>query len=270
MSTEVKLILGSSEFPIAMETLSLTSSLLFDHPEVRTTRKYEVQSAVSSQSFQEFLGAIRGDCDLHPTPDNVAELLQLSDEFGTGKLARRIQAVVMGPPLNPRLDVRFEQREPDLRSEISSLRQGLNALKTVVNDLTIEIRQNAAVVKAELERARDAAAAEVQTVQRRFENLPGFVFTPGDIAVIRGEVEVQPGERFRVVVEWRDGRESAFYVTPENRVAVLKRSIEIVLGVPFDQQRLSLAGSELENGRTLRDCGVQPDCTINVTQALRG
>ena len=50
----------------------------------------------------------------------------------------------------------------------------------------------------------------------------------------------------------------------------LKTKLECKSGIPSDEQRLTLAGKQLEDGRTLASYNVQPHDTIHLTRRLRG
>lgn len=58
-------------------------------------------------------------------------------------------------------------------------------------------------------------------------------------------------------------------VCPSSTIAEVKSRIQEKEGVPPGLQ-LTFADNILENGRTLRDCGLQPDCTLHSSLQLRG
>ena len=69
--------------------------------------------------------------------------------------------------------------------------------------------------------------------------------------VVRGEMQV--------FVRTLTGRTITVQACCAQSVLTLKVQLAEKLGVPQDQQRLVFAGKQLQDGRALRDCGVQKE-----------
>ena len=57
---------------------------------------------------------------------------------------------------------------------------------------------------------------------------------------------------------------------PFNLVRDIKRNVQDHEGTPVNQQRLILAGKELEDGRALSDYNIQNECTLHLVKRLSG
>jgi hypothetical protein len=81
----VTLALGTSIFEVPSQAFHRNSSLLIDRPNLQT---YSVHTQVSPQLFLDFIRALEEGSDLSITPDNVAQVELLCEEFGAARLKR--------------------------------------------------------------------------------------------------------------------------------------------------------------------------------------
>ena len=75
---------------------------------------------------------------------------------------------------------------------------------------------------------------------------------------------------FQIFVMTLTGKRLPLDVTSSSTVEDVKRLIQCREGIPTGQQRLLFAGSQLEDGRTLRDYKIKPNSTVSLVLRLRG
>ena len=75
---------------------------------------------------------------------------------------------------------------------------------------------------------------------------------------------------FQIYVKTLTGKTIPLHVTSSSMVEDVKRLVQCREGIPTGQQRLLFAGSQLEDGRTLRDYKIKPKSTVSLVLRLRG
>ena len=75
---------------------------------------------------------------------------------------------------------------------------------------------------------------------------------------------------FQIFVRTLTCKTIPLHVTSSSMVEDVKRLIQCREGIPTGQQRLLFAGSQLEDGRTLRDYKIKPKSTVSLVLRLRG
>lgn len=60
------------------------------------------------------------------------------------------------------------------------------------------------------------------------------------------------------------------HVEPSETIERIKQAIQVMNHTPIEQQRLVFAGRQLEDDRTLSDCGIHTECTLHLVLRLRG
>ena len=75
---------------------------------------------------------------------------------------------------------------------------------------------------------------------------------------------------FQIFVKTLTCKTIPLHVTSSSMVEDVKRLVQCREGIPTGQQRLLFAGSQLEDGRTLRDYEIKPKSTVSLVLRLRG
>lgn len=74
----------------------------------------------------------------------------------------------------------------------------------------------------------------------------------------------------QIFVRTLDGRCKSVRMMVDSTIDDVKGACEALIGIPRDEQRMVLAGRQLEDGRRLREYGIQNEAIIDLVKRLRG
>jgi hypothetical protein len=72
-----------------------------------------------------------------------------------------------------------------------------------------------------------------------------------------------------IYIKTADGVSNGLEVEPTDTILAVKEKIEILLGVPVEQQELIFASKTLNDDQTLQDYSIQKDSTINLVVTIK-
>lgn len=126
-------------------------------------------------------------------------------------------------------------------------------------------------IREQGEQLREQQLHQQQLREQQQQNRrPPPVCNPSLVPEVPVNPEPPRPQQFKIHVRNVDGKTHNFTVQTTTLVQALRKMIQQQIGIPPDQQVLTFAGHNLQDGRTLDSYGIKEDSVVHLTGRLRG